>query len=121
MSSSRILNVQSSTQKVVALKRTCIVRLRTESRHQILHTKLEVGKEPESVSSILILRVAHRTVVCRLGCPSPQQQCESLGPFIAFLSIMDCDALRLQADAELCHTWLKDVATLQRHERDLLA
>ena len=52
--------------------------------------------------------------------PSPEQQRESLGPLIAFLNIMDCDALRLQADAELCHTWLKDVATLQRHE-DLLA
>ena len=30
------------------------MRLRTESRHQILHTKLEVGKEPQSASSILI-------------------------------------------------------------------
>ena len=105
----------------MAYERACIVRLRTESRHQILHTKSEVGKEPKSVSSILILRAPHRTVVCRQGCPSLEQQRESLGPVIAFLNIMDCDALRLQADAELCHTWLKDVATLQRHERDLFA
>ena len=34
---------------------------------------------------------------------------------------MDCNMQHSQADAELSHAWLKDVATLQRHERDLFA
>ena len=68
MSSFPAFNLQVP-HKELKYKGACTARVGTQSRHQMFQTKSEVGKEPQSLRSILTLPLLHRNLTSLLGCP----------------------------------------------------